>query len=362
MNDGAHFIDAIRVMRKNIARYSLAPEAMDIPLLNKIRIRRPPEPEGRPFRILALSGGGALGYFSACVLAKMENELGPLGEAFDLVIGTSAGGILALTLSRRTPMSQVLKVFEEYAPQVFSDPTRDLPYVLRQVQRVSKFANSLNKSLLETELLKQAITEMVGEGTRMAEAIHPVMVTAYDATEGRPKIFSAPFSERTSDLNMHMVDAALATSAAPALFPLHEARGHVYVDGGLWACAPDLVAIRKAVTWLGVPMGKIRMVSVGTMTGSFVMPQNVRRDLGLIGWAADDRLPSITVAAQQQETVEFARELLGPNDYLRIDSPRPAGGKLSVTSGDEASLKLMRMAASAAWEKAKDHSLVKPVS
>ena len=57
----------------------------------------------RPFRILSLAGGGYLGLYTACVLAELEARAGePLARRFDLIAGTSVGGILAIGLAIRS--------------------------------------------------------------------------------------------------------------------------------------------------------------------------------------------------------------------------------------------------------------------
>ena len=52
------------------------------------------------FQILSLSGGGFLGLYTAAMLAELEERSGkPLNQCFDLIAGTSIGGIIALGLA-----------------------------------------------------------------------------------------------------------------------------------------------------------------------------------------------------------------------------------------------------------------------
>ena len=73
------------------------------------------------FNILCLSGGGFLGLYTASVLAKIEEECGePLHRKFDLIAGTSIGGILALAIaSGRHSMADVVKLMVESGPKIF---------------------------------------------------------------------------------------------------------------------------------------------------------------------------------------------------------------------------------------------------
>ena len=74
----------------------------------------------KEFRILALSGGGYLGVYTAALLADLEDRVGePLGRRFDLIAGTSAGGILAVGLGYELPMRQMLALFLERGSQIF---------------------------------------------------------------------------------------------------------------------------------------------------------------------------------------------------------------------------------------------------
>ena len=63
---------------------------------------------------------------------------------------------------------------------------------------------------------------------------------------------------------MAIVDAALATSAAPTFFPVHRIKGELFADGGLYANAPDQLALHEAEYFLEVGLPDIAMLSIGT--------------------------------------------------------------------------------------------------
>ena len=86
------------------------------------------EPIGtdQPVRVLSLAGGGFLGLYTAVVLEGLEARVGmPLGRRFDLIAGTSIGGLLALALAYEVPMSRLVRLFVDHGPEVFSN--RALP-------------------------------------------------------------------------------------------------------------------------------------------------------------------------------------------------------------------------------------------
>lgn len=73
------------------------------------------------FRILALSGGGYRGLYTAELLKRIEadNNGEPLARRFDLIAGTSIGGILALALACEIPASKLVELFETHGPTIF---------------------------------------------------------------------------------------------------------------------------------------------------------------------------------------------------------------------------------------------------
>jgi patatin-like phospholipase/acyl hydrolase len=76
--------------------------------------------DGISFRILALDGGGIKGAFTASVLATLEESLGvPIARQFDLIAGTSTGGILAISLGMGLQPAHMLKFYRERGPVVF---------------------------------------------------------------------------------------------------------------------------------------------------------------------------------------------------------------------------------------------------
>lgn len=115
-----------------------------------------------------------------------------------------------------------------------------------------------------------------------------------------------------------MVDVALATSAAPTFFELAEVGGNLYADGGLFANAPDLVAIHEAEHFFDVPMLSQRVLSVGTTTRSYSVSFGAGRGFGVADWMEDQRLFSVTISSQQQFVEQLVMHRLGER-YFRID-------------------------------------------
>ena len=69
--------------------------------------------EKQHFKVLAIDGGGIKGLFSAQVLAKFEDAFDTkVTDCFDLICGTSTGGIIALAASLAIPMKDVVRFYE----------------------------------------------------------------------------------------------------------------------------------------------------------------------------------------------------------------------------------------------------------
>jgi predicted acylesterase/phospholipase RssA len=111
---------------------------------------------------------------------------------------------------------------------------------------------------------------------------------------------------------------AIATAAAPTFFELAEVGGNLYVDGGLFANSPDLIAIHEAEYFLGVPINAIRLLSVGTTTKSYSIAFSAGRSFGIGDWMDEDRLFSVTISSQQQFVGQLVAHRLDDR-FVRLD-------------------------------------------
>jgi len=265
----------------------------------------------RPFQSLALTGGGYRGLFTARVLEVLEEQNGaPIGRCFDLIAGTSIGGIVALAAAFEVPMSKVVATFTARGPEIFP---------VGRLSRTAQFFRKWHRPRYATAALKEVIEELLPSTLTLRDAKHPVAVPAVNVTQARPQIFKTRHHENwIRDLKLPVQSVALATSAAPTFFSLAEVDGHLYVDGGLFANAPDLIAIHEAETFFGVSVQDMRILSIGTTTQSYSLSFENGREYGILDWMRKNRLFSITISAQQQFFEQIAKHRLGDR-YFRID-------------------------------------------
>lgn len=297
--------------------------------------------QDRPFRILSLAGGGYLGLYTAWVLAGLEARAGePLARRFDLVAGTSVGGLLALALAFEVPVAVVVTLFRERGSEIFS--ARGLP--TSRVGRLIDLTRAVLGPKYSGDALRKALTEIF-DGRRLEEAKHNLVVPAVNVSLSQTKVFKTPHVDASAgDGRVLAVDVAMATSAAPAYFPSVKVGRHLYADGGIFAVAPDQVALHEAEHFMGVPPERVEMLSIGTATAGYKPADGVDADDGAVGWLSDGRLILTTVAVQQQHVESMLEDRLGPR-YQRIDAEWPADAGLGIDiATPEAADTLVRMA------------------
>lgn len=265
-----------------------------------------------PFHVLALSGGGHRGLYTAKVLADIEEEIqAPIATKFDLIAGTSIGGILALALAMEIPAQQMVDLFVEHGEQIFRRR-----WSFAGIVRAQYSANHLREQLESAEVF----------GNRLLGACkRPVMVPSINYGTGEPIVFkTAHHPDFKRDHKHRLVDIALATSAAPAYFPRHTFNGGQYVDGGLYANSPGLLALHEAQCFFLKEEQDVRLLSIGTMSSKFTVDPRRNRQGGTYDWGGwkptnmPKRLFGLSISAQEVLTDKMLRHRLKER-YWRID-------------------------------------------
>ncbi len=257
----------------------------------------------RPFHILALSGGGFRGLYSATILSSLEETMGaPLGKHFDLICGTSVGGILALGLAKEIPAQDLKNLFVRYGRTIF-----DRRLVLRGM---AFFARHTNHGLMNV------LTKLF-ENATLGDLDHPVLIPTVNYATGLAKVFKTPHHKTFEvDHKTSLIDAAMATSAAPTYFPIYANSRGKFVDGGLVANAPGLLGLHEAVKYFGVDEKDVRVLSIGTMSAGTTIRGDSALDLGFIRWRG--RLFDLIISAQESITDSMLQHRL-QDLYLLID-------------------------------------------
>lgn len=205
-------------------------------------------------KILTLDGGGIRGIIPCAVLAEIERRLDrPIADLFDLVAGTSTGGIIACGLSiphaeqpgrpkfRATDLSEL---YEKNGAQIF-----------KKQGGVFSGMNALFEEAFTHEGLEGLLKEYFGD-TELRETLTDLLVTSYDIERRKPFYFLSRLAKTNpAEENFRLRDVARSTSAAPTYFepnPLPWTQESILalVDGGVFANNPSMLAYAEAVELL----------------------------------------------------------------------------------------------------------------
>ncbi|MBE0623490.1 MAG: patatin-like phospholipase family protein [Burkholderiales bacterium] len=278
--------------------------------------------DGISFRILALDGGGIRGAFTASVLATLEEAIGEsVGRHFDLIAGTSTGGILAVGLGMGLTPLQMLKFYRERGPVIFP-VTRLLGKLRRELRHFFRPKHSQEILLEEIE----AAYFPDGKQKTLGNSICRLVIPAYDAGSGACHTFRTPHNELlTADAGTCAAEVALATASAPTYFSAARVKNMIanpsYFDGGVWANCPVMAGIVEAVCYLNVPLDRIDVLSIGTTDEPFTV--KMLANAGIAGW--NKTLIDLLMNAQVDSAIQHARQLVGDPRFLRVNATTSQG-------------------------------------
>jgi patatin-like phospholipase/acyl hydrolase len=240
--------------------------------------------------VLSIDGGGIRGIIPALVLAEIERQTGRAAcELFDLIAGTSAGGIVALGVTAPGAGGKPLHSAEELAgffvkdgPKIFS----------RSLLRTIETVDGLLEEKYSAKGLEAALRENLGEAL-LSEALCDVLITSYDVQSHEPFFFKSAQAREGPARDYPMRVVARATSAAPTYFePEHvippvvlpgEPSDYALVDGGTFANNPAMCAYAEATR--DHPGADVLVVSLGTGRLNESIPFSKAKHWGLVEWA-----------------------------------------------------------------------------
>ncbi len=265
----------------------------------------------KSFQILSLDGGGIKGVFTAALLANFEEDLNiTIADHFDLIVGTSTGGIIAIGLSLGYKPREILEFYVSNHKQIFKKniftPIRHLFY--------NKYS---------PEILEQSLKKYFKEN-RLADCKKRIVIPSYNMSDDDVYIFKTPHHERLRrDYKVPLWKVAMATSAAPTYFPsFNDIENIRLIDGGVWANNPTLVGITEAASLLNINISDIKVLSLGTTTDLKDRSQKLNNG-GLWQWKFDG--VNLLMHSQSIGTYNTVIHILGKDSILRIDPIVPDG-------------------------------------
>ena len=246
-------------------------------------------PQRGKLRILSIDGGGIRGLIPAIVLSRLEELLrtrdpdATLASCFELLAGTSTGGLIALGLATPrdgAPAMSAAEMVDLYsgdeAGRIFSRPA------LRSLPGVDRIIDALDPRY-EVDGMREVLAGRLGEA-RLADALTGLLITTYDM-QGRQPRFLKPWQAGAAELSA--VDAGLATAAAPTYFPPLRSGDGTFVDGGVFVNNPTVAATMEAMKRQeGDPIHADDLLVVSLGTGQYERaydPDEVA-GWGALGW------------------------------------------------------------------------------
>jgi len=265
-------------------------------------------------RILSIDGGGMRGIIPGTILAELEkriilktnNEKARISDYFDLVAGTSTGGILVCLLlcpgednRPKFTATQAVNLYLNNGNKIFSTSIW---------HKIMTMGGVLNEKYPEAGL-EELLKEYLGD-VKLSQLLKPCLITSYDILN-RKSVFFNKTDAKDDYTDYYLRDIARATSAAPTYFEVadaHSLSGTAYplIDGGVFANNPAMCALAECTKIKpDVKLSEILFLSLGTGVDKkkeHSYTYEKAKNWGIAGWIAP--LIEIMMSANS-ETVDY---------------------------------------------------------
>lgn len=238
--------------------------------------------------ILSIDGGGIRGIIPAIVLAYIEKHTGKrIADIFDLIAGTSTGGILALGLAKpgedggpQYSAADLVALYEQEGGKIFS---RSIWHRLRSL-------GSIVEEKYPAAGLEDVLKRYFGD-VLFKDALTELLITSYDIERRKPHFFKRWRERESAGQALRMTDVARATSAAPTYFEPHRLQTaeqleeyFALIDGGVFANNPAMCAVAEARK-RNPDKESLLLISLGTGELTRKILYDDAKKWGLAGWA-----------------------------------------------------------------------------
>jgi patatin-like phospholipase/acyl hydrolase len=287
--------------------------------------------ENSKFKILSIDGGGIRGVFPAMYLANLEEELKRRGvekwqiyQNFDLICGTSTGGIMAIGLALGIPAREIYNLYLDKAFDIFGDKRS----FIEQLFSASHKRNSLEQ-LIQAKFLEYGN----GKDPILKDCKTNVCIPIFDLLEGKPSVLKNNYHPNfTRDYHIPAYKAALATAAAPTYFDPYSSDYTTEdgvkkpfknkIDGGVFANNPTLIGIVEAEHAFYQDKRNLKILSIGTGFQKFSDGAS-RENWGILYWInrKRKRLIELFMQAQSQEIENLVYIMQNGIDKEKMTTP-----------------------------------------
>ncbi|CAN1343691.1 Patatin-like protein 1 [Linum perenne] len=244
---------------------------------------------GKLVTVLSIDGGGVRGIIPGVVLAYLESKLQELdgeevriADYFDVMSGTSTGGLIATMLAAPNESKRPLFAAKELVPFYIKHSPKIFPQTGGVFRGIVNLWKALTGPRYDGKYLRKLIRTTLGD-SKLHQAVTNMAIPTFDIKKLQPVIFSSYQVEKQPTLDAQLADICISTSAPPTFFPPHyfknqDSQGNTrefnLIDGAIAANNPTLVAIREVTKEImknpggfsikPVEYGKFLVVSLGT--------------------------------------------------------------------------------------------------
>ncbi|XP_058772793.1 patatin-like protein 1 [Vicia villosa] len=319
--------------------------------------------------ILSIDGGGVRGIIPGVILAYLESQLqeidgadARLADYFDVIAGTSTGGLITTMIATPDPKNNnrplfearaIVPYYQEHLPHIFPQKSGIFAPIL-------KIAKALRGPMYNGKYLKKIIREMTGN-TLLRQTLTNIVIPSFDVGKLQPTIFSSYQNDTEPGLDVKLSDICIATSAAPTYLPAHyfekkDEQGKVIqeyhlIDGGVCANNPTMVAIREAMkdkirqskgrngNNVAIGFDRFLVISIGTGSSKSVRKYNAKMAAkwGALRWLFNSGATPVLDCFSEASTdmVDYHNSVLftalqSQDNYLRIQDDTLKGELASV--------------------------------
>ncbi|KAL6220430.1 hypothetical protein ACLB2K_008186 [Fragaria x ananassa] len=326
-----------------------------------------PSSFGDRITVLSIDGGGIRGIIPGTILSFLESKLQELdgeeariADYFDVIAGTSTGGLITTMLTAPDEKKRPLFEAKDIVPFYLKHCPRIFPQSSRRIMRMF----SLIGPKYDGKYLRKMLREVLG-ARRLHETVTRIVIPTFDIKLLQPHVFSTFEAEIDASEDALLSDVCIGTSSAPTYLPAHffktrdsggnEREFHL-VDGGVAANNPALLAMKPTGTVfpenldaLAAPQSldhrKYLVLSLGTGTSKIEKKYDAKMasKWGIMGWLYRDGhsplVDAFTFASGDMVDLHMAlifRSIRCEHNYLRIQDDTLSG---DVSSTDKATKK-----------------------
>ncbi len=287
-------------------------------------------------RILSLDGGGIRGIIPGQILVKLEEKLkaktgdekARIADFFDLIAGTSTGGILACALLCPDPANparprfsaqEVVNLYLDRGDEIFSIPF---------FHKVRTAGGTLDEKY-PTDELEKVLKDYFND-LKLSQLLRPCLISSYDITRRQAHFFTSHDALSKEGWDFYVKDVARATSAAPTYFDCADIKSltdisYPLIDGGVFVNNPAICAYAEVHHKFDVTAKQMAILSLGTGYEKKSYDYNQAKDWGMLGWIK----PLINIMMSGVSEVvdyqlsEIYQAVKAPGQYLRISTELP---------------------------------------